>query len=100
MVIMGLSVVVNFCLSRHLKKVARDTDSLALEADGEHLWSDVLTSVGVFCGLALTRLTRYPWLDPVTGLLVALFILHAAYRLSRASLHPLLDTRLPDAEEE
>jgi cation diffusion facilitator family transporter len=99
MAVMGLSVVVNFFLSRHLKNVARATDSLALEADGEHLWSDVLTSLGVLCGLALTGLTHYAWLDPVTGLLVALLIIRAAYRLTRASLHPLLDTRLPDEEE-
>jgi cation diffusion facilitator family transporter len=98
--IMATSAVTNFLLSRHLKRVARATDSLALAADSEHLQTDVVTSVGVFVGLALARITHLGWFDPVAGLGVALLILHTAYRLTRRSLKPLLDARLPNEEEE
>ena len=100
LVIMAISALTNFLLSRHLKRVARETDSLALEADAEHLQADVLTSVGVFVGLALARVTHLAWLDPVAGLCVALLIVHTAYKLTRHSMKPLLDARLPMEEEE
>ena len=100
LIVMAVSAIANFFLSRHLRRVASETDSLALEADGEHLQTDVLTSAGVFIGLALARFTRLAWLDPVTGLAVALLIVHTAYRLTRHSMKPLLDARLPAEEEE
>jgi cation diffusion facilitator family transporter len=98
--IMAVSAVTNFLIARHLKRVARETDSLALEADAEHLQTDVYTSAAVFVGLALARFTGLSWLDPVAGLCVALVILHTAYRLTRHSMKPLLDARLPIEEEE
>jgi cation diffusion facilitator family transporter len=98
--IMGISACANFFLSGHLKKVGRETDSQALQADGAHLGTDVFTSVGVLVGLVLTRITGAAWLDPVAALAVALLILHAGYELTHQSLAPLLDARLPDAEEE
>ncbi len=97
--IMAVSALTNFLISRYLKRVARETDSLALEADAEHLQADVLTSVGVFVGLALARITHLTWFDPVAGLCVALLIMHTAYKLTRHSMKPLLDARLPLEEE-
>lgn len=99
MIVMGVSALTNLFLSRYLKKVGRETDSPALEADGEHLYTDVVTSAGVFVGLVLTRIWHFAWLDPVAGLAVALLILRTAWKLFRASMKPLLDARLPEAEE-
>ena len=98
MAVMGFSALVNFFISRYLFRIARETDSLALEADAEHLRADVLTSLGVFVGLALVRFTGILWLDPLTAAIVALLILRAAFRLAREALQPLLDSRLPDVE--
>lgn len=99
LLVMGLSVAVNVALSRRLFQVAKETDSLALAADAEHLRTDVLTSAGVLVGLLLARLTGIAWLDPVTALPVAVLIVHASYRLSRDAVAPLLDARLPPEEE-
>jgi cation diffusion facilitator family transporter len=97
--VMGLSALLNFCLSHYLRRVAQETDSLALEADSEHLRTDVLTSVGVLVGLALVHVTGRARFDSVSALLVALLILHAAWRLSRSALRLLMDARLPAGEE-
>ena len=97
--VMGLSAVVNFFLSRRLREIALKTDSQALYADAKHLWTDVLTSLGVFTGLALARWTGKAWVDPLTALLVALFILRTAYQLFHEALMPLMDARLPPDEE-
>jgi len=100
LVVMGISAATNFGLSRYLARVARETDSLALQADAEHLTTDVYTSVGVFVGLVLARLTHLSWIDPVAGLGVAILIIHTGYRLTRHSMKPLLDARLPSEEEQ
>ncbi len=97
--LMAFSALLNTLLSRRLKRVADATDSQALQADAAHLQTDVLTSLGVFVGLALSRATGFVWFDPLTAILVALLIFHAAYRLIRDALDLLLDARLPPHEE-
>jgi cation diffusion facilitator family transporter len=93
--VMFASVLVNTMVSIRLFKVARDTDSLALEADAEHLRTDVYTSLGVFIGLVVVRLTGLSIFDPIVAIGVAMLIFHAAWRLSRAAFGGLVDTVLP-----
>lgn len=98
--IMALSIVVNFLVSRHLFRVSRKTDSLALEADARHLTTDILTMAGVLVGLTIVRLTRLNIFDPVAAMAVAVLICKAAYDIVRKSFGGLMDARLPAAEEE
>jgi len=97
--VMAVSIVVNIFVSRHLLKVSRATDSIALEADARHLTTDVWTSAGVFVGLVVVWLTGVAILDPIIALIVALFILKAAYEILRKSFGGLVDVKLPEAEE-
>ena len=97
--VMAFAAVVTGFLSQYLRRVAQETDSLALEADARHLRTDVVTSVGVAVGLALVRLTGRAWFDPALALCVSLLILHTGYKLGHDALHPLLDARLPVEEE-
>jgi cation diffusion facilitator family transporter len=90
-VIMLISAIVNIIVSRRLYKVARETKSVALEADALHLKTDVYTSLGVAVGLALIMITEINWLDPVIAILVALFIIRESYILLRKAFTPLLD---------
>ena len=94
-----ISAVVNYFISRKLMKVARRTESIALEADAFHLSTDVYTSLGVFVGLILIQLTGMPVFDPVMAIIVALIILRAAYNLTKRSLYGLMDAKLSDREE-
>ena len=102
--VMALSSVVNYFVSRRLMATARRTESIALEADAWHLRTDVLTSLGIFAGLAIIWLvgtfTPYDvkFLDPVFAIVVALFILRAALELILKSAKDLMDAGLP-AEE-
>jgi cation diffusion facilitator family transporter len=100
MVIMGFSAVLNYYVSRRLSVIAKKTDSLALEADAYHLRTDVWTSGGVFIALALIQLlgSEYRWLDPAVAMIVAMFIIHAAYDITSRSTEGLLDRSLPEAE--
>ena len=96
--VMGVSAVVNLLVTRHLFRVARETDSVALEADAHHLKTDVWTSVGVLGGLALVYLTRQPILDPVAAIVVGIFILRTAFGISSDAVRPLVDVALPAHE--
>jgi len=97
--VMAFSAVVNYLVSGHLFRVAREADSVALKADGLHLRTDVYTSTGVAAGLVLIHLTGLTFLDPVIAILVALLIVRAAWDLTREAFRPLLDVRLSEDEE-
>jgi cation diffusion facilitator family transporter len=106
-IVMLISAVANTLVSSLLFRVGRQTESLALQADGWHLRTDVYTSVGVMVALGLIWLgkrllpgTDLHWIDPVAGIGVALLILKAAWKLTGESVKGLLDTRLTTEEEE
>ena len=98
--VMVISAVVNIFVSRRLYKVARLTDSVALEADALHLKTDVITSAGVALGLALIWITGWHILDPLIALLVALVIIYESWMLLRRAFYPLIDTALSQSEME
>ncbi|MGI6311738.1 MAG: cation diffusion facilitator family transporter [Bacteroidales bacterium] len=98
--VMVVSGIVNIIVSRRLYKVARETGSLALEADALHLKTDVYTSLGVAAGLAVIYFTGIEWLDPVIAILVALFIVKESYNLIARAFSPLLDTSWSEQEVE
>ncbi len=98
--VMLISGLVNYYVSNRLMKVAKRTESIALASDAWHLRTDVYTSLGVFAGLILIKLTGILILDSVVAIVVACFILKAAYDLTVRSLSDLVDHRLSDEEEE
>jgi cation diffusion facilitator family transporter len=97
--VMAFSAVANLLVGRWVTKVARETDSLALEAAGLNHMSDVLVSAGVAGGLVIVRITGLAILDPLIAIVVALFIAKAAYNITRRSLDDLLDASLPRDEQ-
>jgi cation diffusion facilitator family transporter len=97
--VMAVSVVVNIFVSRHLLRISRKTDSIALEADARHLTTDVWTSLGVMVGLVVVQVTKQNILDPIIAICVALFIMKTAYDVTRRAFPPLMDVRLPEDEE-
>ena len=97
--VMAVSALANYLISRHLMEVALKTDSVALKADALHLRTDVYTSVGVFGGLIAIKLTGIAVLDPIVAIMVALLIFKAAWDLTKTAFVPILDVKLPDDEE-
>ncbi|MEQ8154555.1 MAG: cation diffusion facilitator family transporter [Clostridiaceae bacterium] len=97
--VMLSAALINFLVSRKLYKVAKEEDSMALEADALHLKTDVYTSLGVGIGIILIKLTGILILDSIVAILVALLIIKEAWELSKNALDYLLDTKLTDEEE-
>ena len=97
-IVMGVAVVANFLVSSYLFYVGKKTNSISLLADGEHLRTDIWSSLGVLVGLVLIKLTGLDILDPLIALLVALFILKAGFSISKTTLNNLLDVALPEED--
>ncbi|MEM3444418.1 MAG: cation diffusion facilitator family transporter [Thermoplasmata archaeon] len=97
--VMLVSTLLNLFVSVYLRKVAKETNSAALEADAAHLSADVYTSLGVFLGLVAIRITGYVLLDPIIAILVALYIVKIGVELIVRASKELMDTGLGKAEE-
>lgn len=78
----------------------RKLRSPALVADGKHLFSDVVSSMGVLVALLLAFATGLAWLDPVLACLVALNILWSGWSLMQTSFSGLMDEAAPPEEVE
>ncbi|VEI12697.1 cation diffusion facilitator family transporter [Trueperella bialowiezensis] len=83
-----------------LLRAGRKHRSITLQADGKHLLTDLYTSAGVICGLALVSVTGWYQLDPIIAILVAINILRTGVQLLREALAGLLDVTLPDADNQ
>jgi cation diffusion facilitator family transporter len=106
MAVMGISVLVNIWVAGRLMKTAKQTNSLALEADAWHLHTDVYTSLGVFAGmLALFIGGKLGWreihhLDPILAIGIALLILKASWDIIRRSYYQLIDQAMPEEDRQ
>lgn len=69
--------------------------AMVLIADGKHLLTDLITTLGVILGLLLVRWTGLMWLDPLLALGVAAFILYTGWRLLQESMGGLMDETDP-----
>jgi cation diffusion facilitator family transporter len=87
----AIATAINAGWCTFLIRWGRRQRSPALVADGWHLLTDVLTSIGVLVGLGLATLTGWQVLDPALAALVALNILWAGWRLVRQSVSGLMD---------
>ena len=74
-----------------LVRTARRLRSPALAADGRHLLSDVVTSVGVLAGFGLAVATGIWWIDPLLAAATALYILVSGTMVIRSSVGGLMD---------
>lgn len=92
--------LINLAVALVLLRVGRRTRSIALEADGRHLMTDVWTTVGVVTAVLLVGLTDWEWLDPVIALAVAANIVVSGLRLVARSSRGLMDAALPDQQRE
>ncbi|MFA5241952.1 MAG: cation diffusion facilitator family transporter [Sulfuricella sp.] len=100
LLVSGLAALVNFVAARMLLEVAREKDSIALEADARHLLTDVWTSAGVLGGLVVVMIAPPAWqvLDPIMAVVVGANIVMTGVKLLRRSLDGLMDAALPEQE--
>jgi cation diffusion facilitator family transporter len=96
----GLSITlaaaaINGIVALIILRAGQRLRSITLQADAQHLLTDVWTSLGVVLGIATVQVTGWLVLDPLIGLLVTANILWTGVRLLRDTAQGLLDRALP-----
>lgn len=91
---------INGAVAWVLLRAGRRRNSITLEADAQHLFTDVWTSVGVLVGVAMVAVTGWYLLDPLVAMAVAVNILWTGFRLVQRSTRGLLDRALPVADRD
>src|ERR1700686_1501164 len=97
-IVLLIDIAVNFWRARALHSAAHDTKSQALAADALHFASDVLGSIAVIIGLALSGL-GYAWGDAAAAIGVAVTIALLGLRMARSTVETLVD-RAPEGVSE
>jgi cation diffusion facilitator family transporter len=100
---LGLAVstgasVINLVVARILIYTGKKRNSITLEADGQHLMTDVWTSVVVIGGIGIVAFTNWYLLDPILAILVGVNIIVTGVKLLRRSIAGLMDASLPANE--
>ena len=96
--IIALAAVINLALGLFLVRTGKNTGSLILVANGQHVLTDSWTSFGVFAGLGLALLTGWYVLDPIIALIVATNIVWTGTKLVRQSVAGLMDASDPELD--
>lgn len=87
----SIATVINALWAWVMIKWGTQWRSPALVADGHHLFTDVITSIGVLIALVLTLATGWYILDPLIAAVVAVNILMMGYRIATESMSRLMD---------
>lgn len=90
-IIIGATGVINGALGYYMISKGKSLPSITIEADGRHLLTDMITSVGLVIGLLLIHFTGILWLDSALSIGVAIYILYSSYKLVRRSVSGLMD---------
>ena len=94
--VMIISLVVCYLLSRYLKKVAINTESIALHADSFHFKTDLYTNVTIITGLLIVKYTGLTILDSVITIIVSSYIIYSTYEIIVNSIDVLMDRELSE----
>lgn len=99
---LGISILaslINLFVARKLMDEGKKRNSITLEADAQHLMTDVWTSAGVIGGVALVGFTGWNILDPLIAIAVAINIIWTGVKLVRRSVAGLMDAALPEQDQ-
>jgi cation diffusion facilitator family transporter len=95
-----LATSLNGLLAVIMLREARKSRSMALEGDAKHLFSDVMSSIGVVVGLFIASITGIYILDPIIALVVAALLVKMGIDVFRKTSRDLMDSSCPDEEKD
>jgi cation diffusion facilitator family transporter len=81
----------NFIMGKYLVSLGQKHQSIIMTADGKHLISDTISSVGLVIGLLVIHFTKLLWIDNLIAILFGGFILYTGFKLLKQSITGLLD---------
>ena len=100
MVFVSVATALNGILGFYLVRCGKQFHSIVLEADGKHILTDCLTSLGVIIALILTHLTGWSYFDPILALIIGLNILWTGGKLIYKAVQGLMDRSDPKLDKQ
>jgi len=91
LILVSLTAVINYVLGFYAIKKGKKNNSLALIASGRHLQTDTYSTIGIIIGLIILYFTEISWIDSVTALIFAGFIIYTGYKIVRESISGIMD---------
>ncbi|PSL27506.1 cation diffusion facilitator family transporter [Chitinophaga ginsengisoli] len=89
--LIGGTTLANLLLGLFLVREAKKLSSLTIRGNGQHIMTDVYSSLGLIAALLLIHFTGFQWIDPLASLLMGVLILRKGYQLLRTSISGLMD---------
>ncbi|NMA01813.1 MAG: cation transporter [Clostridia bacterium] len=91
LIVLIFTLIVNIVVSITEYRKGKELNSPILISDSMHTRSDIFVSMGVLATLIGVKLGFPPIIDPLTSIIVALFILHIGYEIFKDNSYVLLD---------
>lgn len=92
--VIAFSIAVSYFLARYIRRVGRETGSVALVADSLHYSVDVYMNTGIVAGLVVIKFTGLEIIDPVISIVVACLIIWSSRNIVLESIDILMDREL------
>jgi cation diffusion facilitator family transporter len=89
--LISAAALANLLLGQYLVRTGRKLSSITLSGNGQHIMTDVYSSVGLIAALAVISFTGWTWVDPAVSVIMGLMILRKGYQLLRRSISGLMD---------
>ncbi|MBV7531966.1 cation diffusion facilitator family transporter [Chitinophaga sp. sic0106] len=89
--LLGATTVANLVLGLYLRRSGKQLNSLTISGNGQHIMTDVYSSLGLIIALVVIHFTGWHWLDPAVSVVMGVLILINGYRLMRRSISGLMD---------
>lgn len=95
LVVMFISLAATIALIIFQNYVSKNTSSPAIKADMGHYVVDILTNLGIILSLLIVEQFHLEWIDTVTAILMAFYLIYYAFQIAKEALHSLMDKELP-----
>jgi cation diffusion facilitator family transporter len=93
------ATALNGVLALIMLRESRRSRSMALEGYAKHLFSDVMSSVGVVIGLFIASVTQIYIIDPLIAIVVAALLIKMGIEVFRKTTHDLMDSSCEEEEK-
>lgn len=95
-IVMLISIVLTIGLVSFQTYVIKRTRSIAITADSMHYKADLYLNIGVLLSVGLTYWVNIPWIDPIVGIIIAIYIVYTAWRIAKEAVDILMDREISE----
>ncbi len=100
LIVMVISIIITACLVLFLNYVAKKTNNMVIKADALHYKTDLYTNGAILISLATIHFTDIYIIDPLLGILIAIYMIYSAYPIIKEGVLMLLDVALDEEDIE